>query len=349
MTEKYPTKPNKFMAEGTVAHDYAARYLKDGVVKPKEVEEVDGFCIPVTDEMIEHAKDYAHFIRDMMTTSSLLLVEERIELTEVNIVLFGTTDAAIVIPFKKIIVGDYKYGVGKKVEAYDNKQMMYYALGLYLKYEAQEIEMIIYQPRVGEEGSVTSYTVTADQIEEFRVELDKRVLAALSKKAQCVAGEWCKDTFCPAMATCPAVRAKVQEVARRDFGETLPIIGDMDIAQIRKVLDWSDFISDWMTKVKTHAKDMMLQGEKIPGYKVVNGLGHRTYTNEESVIAAFEARYGDELYTKKLKSPAQVEKVVGKGKIDEFCFRPETGYKIVKDDNKSNAVEFIKAKDDFAE
>jgi len=103
-----------------------------------------------------------------------------------------------------------------------------------------------------------------------------------------------------------------------------------------------------MSKVKTYAKDMMLQGEKIPGYKVVTGLGNRKYTSEDNVINAFEARYGEDLYTKKLKSPAQVEKLVGKGKVDEFCFRPETGYKIVKDDNKSKAVEFVKAKDDFA-
>ena len=347
MTAKYPTKPNKFMAEGTAAHEYAAKFLEGKKFRIKEVEEVDGFCIPVTDEMIEYAKEYAQFFRDMMTPSSLLLVEKRIELTEVNVVLFGTTDVGIVIPFKKIIIGDYKYGINK-VDAYENKQMMYYALGLYLQYDAEEIEMIIYQPRAGEQGHITSHTLTAAQIEEFREELDKRVVAALSKKAKCVAGVWCKKTYCPAMAICPAVKEKIKEVARRDFGETLPIVGEMDVAQIRKVIEWSGFISEWMSKVKTYAKDMMLQGEKIPGYKVVTGLGNRKYTSEDNVINAFEARYGEDLYTKKLKSPAQVEKLVGKGKVDEFCFRPETGYKIVKDDNKSKAVEFVKAKDDFA-
>ena len=64
----------------------------------------------------------------------------------------------------------------------------------------------------------------------------------------------------------------------------------------------------------------MLNGEEIPGYKVVEGRGSREWSDEDSVIARLQLEgYGMADITKtELLSPYQMEKAIGKKKVAEF-------------------------------
>lgn len=350
-----PNPPNKYMAEGTVAHSLAEQVLRGKVIVNLIGTTVmqEGFEIEITEEMVDHVLEYTSYIIKIHQEAGCppLILEEKIELKEVHVDLWGSPDCIMVIPFDTVHVFDFKYGAGKRVSAWENKQLMYYALGVMLREDCTKFIIHICQPRV--EDGFTKYEGTSDDIFEFHKELQKRAEAALKKNAPLIPGDWCKSTFCPNRVGCSALHGLTNEVIAKDF-ESLPVVDSMSLSMIQKVLKYEDVIKDWMSKVRDHAKELMVQGEHIPGYKVVQGLGNARWVDEEVVIAEFEDEFGDKLFQKKLISPAQLEKLAGKKRLgpdfrDEYTVRPETGYKIVEESEPGAIIKSIKPEGDFNE
>lgn len=358
--ENIPNPPTIYTAGGTVAHSLCEAYFKKKQKPEKrlgEIIEQDGFEIEVTQEMVDAVWVYIEYIENLVKAigkTAVVRFEQKVELTEVNSVLFGTADCVIIHPYKCVHVIDFKYGAGKRVHAWRNKQMMYYALGVMLKEDVKRFRLHIIQPRV--EDGVTDYAADTDtEMDEFHAELKEHVEAALDPKAPLVPGDWCKGTFCPYSKNgCPALSALSHEVVAKDFSD-IPVVQTLTIEQIKKVLKYEDTVKDWMAKVRDHAKELMVQGTTIPGYKVVKAQGNAKWVDEKAVIADFEGVLGDAIYTeRKIVSPSQLEKLVGKKKLgptfrDEYTVRPDNGYKIVEEGEAGETVAIVKAKDDFDE
>lgn len=78
-----------------------------------------------------NAQSYAEYIKDLVTDSSAVMIEQKIDFSEYTAKgAFGTADC-IIINDTNINIVDYKNGVGVKVSAFKNPQMMLYALGAY--------------------------------------------------------------------------------------------------------------------------------------------------------------------------------------------------------------------------
>jgi hypothetical protein len=91
--------------------------------------------------------------------------------------------------------------------------------------------------------------------------------------------------------------------------------------EITEVLAMEPVIALWLKRVKEQALTAMLNGEDIPGYKVVEGkLGNRKWTNEFDVANVLNgAGYNRDDYTEtKLLSPSQMDKAIGKKKVVEL-------------------------------
>jgi hypothetical protein len=353
--EHLPNPPSKYSAEGTVAHALAEEALS----KPKAsiekyigtVRVQDGFEIEVTEEMVDHVNDYVNYVREHIVPGTHVRFEERVELQEVNAVLFGTADCVIVHPFDKIEIFDLKYGQGKRVSAWQNKQLMYYALGVALKEDVTKFAVHICQPRV--EDGFTKFEGTIEDLNAFELELKCKAEIALFKDAPLVPGDWCKATFCPNRTACKALAGLTKELVGKDF-DTVPAVDILTVEQIQRVLKYEDTVKDWMARVKDHAKELMVQGVEIPGFKVVESLGNAKWVSEEAIVAEFGDEFGDALYEKSLVSPAKFEKLAGKKRLgpsfrDDYTQRTVTGYKIVGADEKGEPVKHITAKEDFHE
>ena len=357
--ENIPNPPNIYMATGTVAHKIAEWSLKPehhtdsfdlnwlGLVMKQ-----DGFEVPVDEDMIDSIEAYREYVLGIWEKEGRpeMRLEVRVELTEVNAVMFGTTDCVMVVPFKKVIVMDYKNGRGKRVSAWENKQLLYYVLGIMLKEDCNEFEIHICQP--GVDDGFTSYSGDISFIRSFQKELDEKAKAALAPDAPLIAGDWCKGTFCPYRTACPALSGKALELVQNDFA-TPAVVDTLSLEHIVKILQYEDTVKDWMAKVREHAKELMLQGAEIPGYKVVQSLGHAKWIDPDVIKAEFEAEYGDRIYKpQELLSPAQFEKAVGKKQLgktfrEDYTIRPESGYKIVETDAAGEPIKTIKAQEDF--
>jgi len=351
-----PNPASKYMAEGTVAHAVGEEDLRAGGINLDPLigttRMQEGFEIEITEQMIDAVNEYTGYVRDVQEAEGgwPIQVEVKVELKEINAVLFGTSDTVLVVPFKRIHVFDLKYGQGKRVSAWKNKQLMEYALGVMLKEDVGECVLHVCQPRV--EDGFSSYTCSREEMEEFAAQLEKDAAAALDPKAPRIPGDWCKNAFCPARFTCPALRGLAGELIGKDFAAPA-VVDTLTMDHIIKILKYEDTIKDWMAKVRDHAKTMMIQGEDVPGYKVVQSLGNAKWMDEDVIKAEFEDEFGDKLFAeRKLLSPAKFEKLAGKKRLgkdfrDDYTVRPEAGYKIVETEEHGEPIKLTKAQEDF--
>jgi hypothetical protein len=358
-TKNYKNEESIYAAEGTVAHGIIADELEiiftgGGTVlgnrehtnsrKPfirQSLEKKIGdtimqgeFEIEVTEEMIDAVFEFIELVMDESEVDCVLKIEERVDLAKHNPYLFGTADVVIIKPFEWIKVIDFKYGAGIKVDAYENTQLLYY---LTCAWEGEDVaygEAIICQPR--KEDGTSRYQVTHDEYMKFKYLLLVNADEAMKKNARLVAGYWCKKSFCPHFANCTASEALAQEIVKNDFKE--PASPDsLSMNKIVSVLDKADFITAWMNAVKGRAKELMLAGETVPGYKLVQGYKHRAWQSPTSVEEDFA---GKDIFDKpKLKSPAKLEKILGKKAVEDYHYKPEGEIKMVPENAKGEPLQ----------
>lgn len=243
LEEQFPNVASIYAAEGSVAHEVAARCLIDGADAESFVDEVftvDGYSITVDMEMADAVNDYVATVRSFIGEDDILLVEQAVPIGHLTgeTGAEGTADViGIVDGGRKLVVIDFKYGKGVQVWAssmgFDgqprdewdrgiNGQGGMYALGALEKFgliheDIAEVEIVIVQPRL---DHVDSVTISVDQLREFGEE----VTLAAGRVELAVAGaavgatnmpreflnpgeKQCK--FCRAKSVCPALAAEV--------------------------------------------------------------------------------------------------------------------------------------------
>lgn len=314
--EAYPDQDTEYTREGTLAHEVAeivARYS----IRPETGR--DGFAPEVTQEMLECAAGYRDYIQEQITSAdAVVMLEQQIDYSPWAAEGFGTCDC-IILQDDTLTIIDYKYGQGVPVSADGNPQMMLYALGALndygIAYDVTRVEMHIYQPRI---NNVSRAELTVDELLEW-AEKTVKPAAELAYKGEgeYKIGEHCR--FCPHGGRCRALTESCTEyVETHSLRAAVPVLAPHEVAE---VLQMEPIITLWLKKVKAQALETMLNGEQVPGWKVVEGkLGNRKWTNELNVMAALNtAGYDRETYTEtKLLSPAAMDKAIGKKKVSEL-------------------------------
>lgn len=346
-----PQAQSSYAAEGTAAHKVGELCLKTGNNAARYVgNDFDG--IICTDEMAEAVQVYVDTVREDLEKNpgSTLLVEQSFDLGQIMLGLFGTNDAVVFQAFGKLSVYDYKHGFGV-VEVVDNKQLLYYALGAILNLlngggDFESVELVIVQPRaMHRDGRVRRWSVDVPYIMEFAKELLVAAEKTLDPNAELVAGGHCQ--YCAARPFCPALKQLVVKTAAMDFPEPAPPAPrfpspDMlTPEQLKKALDLSEIINDWIRSVEAYAEESARRGVKIPGYKLVKKRANRKWISEAAVAETL-SEYGEAIFEpKSLLSPAKVEKVVGKKNlilIETLCETPDSGVVLVPEHDKREAV-----------
>jgi hypothetical protein len=239
---------------------------------------------------------------------------------------FGTADVVILdSEAREIIIIDLKYGM-REVDGERNRQLMIYALAALEKFSMYEgefdtVRTVIIQPRI---GHYPEWSCTVDELQAFGMEV--RVAADEAQKAKAlydqgcvvtgflVPGDHCRNNYCKARATCPALSKFVTDAVEADF-DTL----SMDIKQEIPVsidlgmkMDALPLIEDWCKAVRAKVEAELFAGRPVPGYKLVQGKkGNRQWTSKdeaEAMMKGFKLKV-EEMYDLKLISPTSAEKL----------------------------------------
>lgn len=354
-----PNPPTVYAAEGTVAHDVGASILLRGIkshIPVGTVVEQDGFIIKVTDEMMDAVAVYVDHVKSLRKPPrDIVVIEHEFHLDHIHPDLYGTADCVIWKPDSRVLhVIDYKHGAGKPVHVKGNKQLRYYALGALLSsgFNAREVTVWIVQPRCEYEGgAIRSETFAAFDLIEWAADLLAAVKATEDPNAPLVPGDHCRGTFCPAAAICPALAERALAVARTEFSPVVPY----DPAKLKFALDSRDAIKAFIKALDEFAYAEAMAG-RLPaevGYKLVEKRAIRQWKDEQATIYYFGGQYSDRIYDPQtLKSPAQVEKVVGKhafAKIEkDHVIKVSSGHALAPVDDPRPAVRILDAAAEFA-
>lgn len=129
--------------------------------------------------------------------------------------------------------------------------------------------------------------------------------------------------FCKAKSTCPALLAEVtnavggEPATAEDFAQFVPIdttdgIGDNYLSL---AMDKVGLVEDWCKAIRAEVERRLLRGDKVPGYKLVEGKqGIRRWVDADKAEAALKALKlkQDEIFERELISPTAAEKLLKK-------------------------------------
>ena len=310
----YPETDTVFTREGTLAHEVAEHIVHSRLYFGEAgFPDKDG----VTPEMVEHAQEYCDYIQELMRDdSAVVLLENRVDFSPWVPDGFGTADC-IVIQGHRLDVVDYKYGQGVAVSAVDNSQMMLYGLGAWsdfgLIYDIREIGLHIFQPRI---NNVSVFELSVDDLLLWGETVKPRAQLAAKGSGNYTAGAHCR--FCPHAGSCVALAASCFEEADKYGGAAA--VPSLTPDQVAEILKAEPVITAWLKAVKDRALVALLDGESVPGFKVVEGRGSRAWSDEAVIVKMLRsAGYKKADYTKtELLSPAAMEKAIGKKKVAEL-------------------------------
>ena len=359
-------------ARGTACHQIAEKCLRTGVDASSfldTVEKTKERDITIDEELVNSAQEYVDYVRKTVAfnsdgdCSAHLYVEERFSLEKLNppFDAGGTADAVIYMPYGNILeVIDLKNGMGV-VDVNENPQLRTYGLGAMLHHKGLDVDWVkvtIVQPRAPHrDGRIRSETFHVADLVEWTADLVaamKRSKAAMDAFdaangnaviLEAWAETWLKPgkcTFCPVEGSCPALKRDALSVAKVWFDDMdQPRLGnealDTSPEALARDLDMIPMLEDWIKARRALAHATAEAGTEIPGYQIVDKIGNRKWA-EGTVIdihdAMAKAGFSAEqiLAEPKLKSPAQLEKVLGakrKALIEPFVVREVTGTNLV--------------------
>ncbi|WOZ15247.1 exonuclease [Salmonella phage STP-3] len=302
--------------------------------------------IPITRSMIDYVQEYVDWCRfeegEMFTEIRVWFTDlmpranpdEPDEEPEEFVAQGGTADN-IIIRDRTLIVTDLKYGTGVQVFAEGNPQALLYAYGAYRafadEYEFDRIIIRIAQPRL---DHFDTWEITIDELLEFAEYARERIAAAWSLTAPRRASlKGCR--FCRAAHNCAAIAYMMEcavggdvEFLEAEFGEEEMSVlrdalaqeykfrraqfGNLTTEQMAKILPYRKVVENWFSRLDFELERRAMNGEKVPGQKLVESRTNRKFANEKDAIALFKFLdiEEDKYIERKLRTPAQMEEVL---------------------------------------
>jgi hypothetical protein len=333
-------RSSDYAADGTAMHAVSELCLTKGTEPEQYVGQViEGRTIKP--EFVQIIRTYVEFCRSL---PGLKRYEVKVSLEEVIADCFGTADC-VAMRDGHLTVADLKTGAGNRVEAENNTQLLCYALGAFLKFDAlydfETVTCVIVQPPL---ENISTWTVTREQILAFADELvAARKRIDTNRDVFVISEKGCK--WCRGKSSCPAQRGLANEAAAIDFRDT-----KIDLTRYLEIIDHLRGFAD---AVENAAKETLLQGGSVPGWKVVEGRRTRAWKDEAEAETYLNGLgYSEMIYSQpKLLTVAQMEKALKKEAVDlDRLIESKTGNPTLakESDKRSSLNKFDQAAKDFA-
>ena len=249
--------------------------------------------------------------------------------------VFGSTDLIGRINNRAIVL-DWKFGDGVVVDAEENPQLMFYAAcsmpterTKWAFEGVDEIECIIVQPPY-----IKRWLTTPGRIKAFERTLYDAVQASFKPNPKFDAGDHCR--WCAAKPVCPLLTGQLERAVATK-------VKAIDVEKVGNALAFAILAEEWAKSVRELAQTMLENNAPVPGWKLVPKRATRQWINDEGAREALEQMGLDseELIVTELKSPAQVEKVLKKHKLElpkDLVVAVSTGNTIAPESDPRPAV-----------
>lgn len=348
---------SSFAEEGSLAHAVCARELNERLNRSTvdaedEITALVEKGYEVTEEMERYATDYTEFVMEtyfgelaVSDGKAEIHVETPLDLDTWAPDSFGTSDV-VIVGQQTLHVIDFKYGKGVEVSAAGNPQMRLYALGALeefgLEHPFERVVTHIWQPRI---SNYSREEISTDELITWGLNYC-RPLANVAVRGLGVrhGGAWCK--FCKASRGCRALdemaviasATPVESMSAEGIGNVcMPMVGPLE---------------QWIEDVKESALKYMLDGQAVPGYKVVEARTQRKVSDPvklADVLRGMGYREEEIMKAPELQTLTNLERLVGKKAFAEAardCIMKAPGKPTVVPDSDRRAS--YKATDAFS-
>ncbi len=372
LTVDLPETTSREADWGTVCHEVAEKVLRGKGPADKFIGQTfkgKVHTFEFDDEMAEVTQAYCDYVIGQVDSDDEtgLIIEQQFSLESLKppFDAGGTADAVVLFKKQKLLeVIDLKTGRGVVVDVKGNAQLRSYALGAMLANQWADVTHIkstIVQPRAGHpDGRIRSETFHVADLVDWTTDLMaamRRSREAKDARGTMPEAEWatkflcpgdhCRDTFCKARGTCPALEKAAMDAAGVYFDDldkphiAANLDGD-DPAKLSRDLDMLDMIEGWCNARRERAHMLAESGVDIPGYVLVAKQGREKWSDgaSESIVHEVATAAGlpreKWLNDPKLRTPKQVReafKKAGKSdfiaKLDGLSVVPDAGTNIV--------------------
>ncbi len=316
LVQRMPPKPSsKYADEGTLLHNAIADVLNEGTPPAAHIgTRYQG--VELTEDLYERKLLPALQAIDVIDPHRKMQfqVEAVVGFGDALPGVFGSADLIGRID-RRAIVLDWKFGDGVAVDVEENAQAMFYAAAAmrtektrWAFKNCEEIECVIVQPAHAPHH-VKRWTTTPGRILNFERELIAAVKASLGPQPTFASGDHCR--WCAAKPVCPLLTGELERAVYKS-------VKALDVEEIAAYVAKADLLEAWISDVRALAQQMMEQGVRLPGYKLVPKRATRKWANEERALEELSALgfTSDELTETSLRAPAQMEKALKKRKLD---------------------------------
>jgi len=367
---------NKAAAWGTACHEVSEKRLSGTPMDIGDEIETERHVFLVDQEMLDCTRAYTDYVYERMTQGfDLYAIEKKFSLKKLDLPMEagGSADAVLYSPVEQILeIVDLKTGRGMLVSATGNPQERFYALGVLIELPhsmpVKQVMTTIVQPRLEhKDGTIRSETIPIGELIDWIIDLDLHIrLTAEAIKTYETArnnkvalDDWVDTyldpgetqcTFCVAAGGCPALRRNALEIAgayvddRGDLRFKSNLFPENSVEGVEADLDMLDHLESWIRERRALAHEMASQGHAFDHHQLVEKIGNRKFTgrNEIEIVTAIRERIpisDDQLFDRKLKSPAGLERAIGKKAVelhlDGLIIRPVTGTDLIRTSTKN--------------
>lgn len=342
-----PDQTSEFALEGTAAHELSEIYLLHEIgeiskaTRTRRINKFSDNSDFFSQEMVDYVEAYVDIVVEKINEAkarskdAVILLEQRLNFSEWVPSGFGTGDV-VIISDGILEVVDLKYGKGVEVSAVNNPQLRLYGLGAYsqydMLYDIDTVSMTIVQPRL---DNVSTETMNAEDLVEWAdSEVKPKAELAWNGEGEFAPGDHCR--FCKIRSTCRARADENLKMAQYEFAKP----AHLDLNEIGQILLKADELQKWAKDVESYALEQAEKhGEKIPGWKLVEGRSNRKYTDENAVLEKLKPGYElDRIAPRKLLGITALEKEIGKNifasTLDGLVIKPSGKPTLVPESDK---------------
>lgn len=286
MRRNAPEKEDSESAkEGTAAHYFSEEAIQCGVF---DVWDYIGTVhaktgIECTQEMAEACNVYTYRVKSLIDMCSVLGVtvdyrsEYRVDLTHIFPGFFGTRDFHVIAIFGNwAIVIDLKFG-RILVDAFDNRQLMCYALDIIKQYPGVEyVRFEIVQPRGNRAtGPIDVSTYTREQLHAFApVAAEMQAANHSDEPQEATAGPHC--TFCEGSGMCRANATRIISMVKATkFQPNL-----LSAEEAAQIVAETKLIKNFLDKAYAWSLHLAQQGAPLRDLKMVKVKSREAFAKD---------------------------------------------------------------------
>ncbi len=323
----YPNTTNSSAEWGTQTHFIGEQLLNGVEINVGDALRESGNAeFTVDNERLTCATEYADYVNSFIDKNSVVLIEEKFDLSCIAENTAGTSDATV-LNGNHLHVMDLKTGHGI-VMAENNTQLMLYAIGAIEELEdIYDIDMITLHIVQTRAGHLDTWELHYEDLMKFKAYAQAQAKDIIEDRTtfspNAKACQWC-----PHKTNCEALKQHVDNTMKGAFDNLEEIDGKADLIDtkhIASILKNKDLILGFVKAVEEVALEKMQEGIEIDGFKLVESKTNRKWIDEAEIAVYLNRKIKPaDLWVKKLIPMTKILKLRPKDKkLEAMLHKPE--------------------------